>query len=50
LDFQKIPKLVPIRTKTALKKKVVVLKDKDEEGEKVGWMVKYYMVNFVIIL
>jgi reverse gyrase len=50
LDFQKIPKLVPIRTKTALKEKVVVLKDKDEEGEKVGWMVKYYMVNFVIIL
>jgi len=36
LDFQKIPKLVPIPNKRALKKKVGVLKDKDEEGEKVG--------------
>jgi len=50
LDFQKILKLVPIPNKRALSKKVVVLKDKDEEGEKVGWMMKYYMVNFVIIL
>ncbi len=36
LDFQKIPKLVPIPNKRALKKKAVMLKDKDEEGEKVG--------------
>ncbi len=50
LDFQKIVKLVPIPNKRALNKKAVVLKDKDEEGEKIGWMVKYYMVNFVIIL
>jgi hypothetical protein len=50
LDFQKIPKLVPIPSKRALKKKAVVLKNKDEEGEKVGWMVKYYMINFIIIL
>jgi reverse gyrase len=44
LDFQKILKLVPIPNKRALNKKAVVLKDKDEEGEKIGWMVKYYMV------
>ncbi len=49
MDFQKILKLVPIPNKRALKKKVVVVKDKDEEGEKVGWIVKYYMLNFVII-
>jgi hypothetical protein len=36
LDFQKILKLVPIPNKRALNKKAVVLKDKDEKGEKVG--------------
>jgi hypothetical protein len=34
LDLQKIFKLVPIPKKKTLRKKVVVVKDKDEEGDK----------------
>jgi hypothetical protein len=37
--------LVPIPKKKTPKKKVVVVKNEDEEGEKArkfGWMVKYY--------
>ncbi len=40
MDFQEIPKLVLIPKKRALKKKVVVVKDKDEEVDKtkkIGW-------------
>jgi hypothetical protein len=36
LDLQKIPKLVPIPKKKTPRKKVVVVKDKDEKGNKVG--------------
>jgi hypothetical protein len=36
LDLQMIIKLVPISNKKALRKKVTVVKDEDEEGEKVG--------------
>ncbi len=36
LDLQEIPKLVPIPKKKAPRKKVVVVKDNDEEGDKVG--------------
>jgi hypothetical protein len=45
LDLQGIPKLVPIPKKKILRKKVVVVKDKNEEGDKakkIGWIVKYY--------
>jgi hypothetical protein len=36
LDLQKIPKLVLIPKKRAQWKKVIVMKDEDEENEKVG--------------
>jgi hypothetical protein len=36
LDLQEIPKSIPIPKKKAPRKKVVVVKDNDEEGDKVG--------------
>jgi hypothetical protein len=36
LDLQEVFKLVPIPKKKTLKKKVVMVKDKNENGEKVG--------------
>jgi hypothetical protein len=36
LDLQKIPKLILIPKKRAFRKKVVMLKDKDEGGENAG--------------
>jgi hypothetical protein len=36
LDLQKIPKLILIPKERALRKKVVMLKDKDEGGENAG--------------
>ncbi len=36
LDLQEILKLVPISKKKTPKKKAIIVKDKDEEGEKVG--------------
>jgi hypothetical protein len=45
LDIQEIPKPIPIPMKKAPRKKAVVVKDEDEEGDKAeknGWMWKYY--------
>jgi hypothetical protein len=36
LDLQENTRLVPISNKKALRKKVIVGKDEDEEGEEVG--------------
>jgi hypothetical protein len=36
LDLQEIPKLVAIPKKIPPRKKIIVMKDKDEKGEKVG--------------
>jgi hypothetical protein len=36
LDLQKIPKLVLVSNKKASRKKMIMMKDKDEKGKKAG--------------